>query len=285
MTTVIPRYFRENNQLKDLSQDKVFGVEFRYNTDVTRYNLIATSHVLVFVLKGEKNIHHEDGDILVKSGSFVFIPKGSYILSDVTSIDDEFKRLVLFFEDIFLKEFFESLEHKKVIKKHKRDIVTFKISPLMSKALESLEPYLNNHLTYGESMMKAKLYEILLHVLENDSKGEFLSVLKHVLSSPKIDLRHYMEANFKRPLTVSEFAQLSCRSTRQFNRDFKELYGESPQKWIRNRRLELAYQLLNMSEQSISDICYDSGFRNYSNFIQLFRQKFNITPKKLRAEN
>lgn len=285
MATVIPRYFRENNQLKELNFQKAFGVEFRLNTDVTRYNLIATSHVLVFVLKGEKNIHHEGGDIIVKSGEFVFIPKGSYILTDVKSYDDEFKRLVLFFEDSFLKEFIEIANYNGKIDNKIGDIVTFSISPLMRKAIDSIKPYLNSHLEYGESLMKMKLHEILFNVLENDRENKFISALNRVLNSSKIDIRHFMDKNYKQPLTVSEFAQLACRSVRQFNRDFQEIYKETPQKWIRNRRLEFAHQLLHNTEQSISDICFDSGFNNYSNFIQLFRQKYSITPKKLRAQN
>lgn len=133
--------------------------------------------------------------------------------------------------------------------------------------------------------MKNKLYEVLLNILENDNKGEFISVLRKVLASSRIDLKCFMDANFTEPLSVAEFAKLSCRSERQFNRDFKLLFKESPALWIKNRRLEFAHQQLANTDQSISDICYECGFRNYSNFIQNFRRRYNITPKKLRADN
>lgn len=285
MKTIIPRYFQENRQLKELGSQKAFGVEFRFNNDITNYNIIATSHVLVFVLKGEKRMHMDTGDLVVKSGEWVFIPKGCYVSSELKSYDDEFRRLVLFFEDSFLNEFLKTISFSDNVKKRNEIFATSAITPLLNQAIKSLRSYLDGELQLKESLMKNKLYEILLNVIESDSEKKILSLLRKVLASPKIDLKNFMDDNYNLPLSVAEFSKLACRSERQFNRDFKTLFNESPNSWIKNRRLEFSYQQLLNTNKSISDICYDSGFKNYSNFIQNFRRKYDITPKKLRAES
>lgn len=282
-TAIIPRYFKENEQLKDLASQKAFGVEFRFDSDVKNYNIIATSHVLVFVLKGEKVMHRESEDLIIKAGEWVFIPKGCYVSSELKNKDNECRRLVLFFEDSFLKEFLNSINSYNDFKKNSDDFVTGPIFPLLKNTIDSLRAYINDDLIYKDSLMRNKLYEILFNILEQDSDHQFISILKKVLISPKIDLKNFMSENFTKPLSITEFAELSCRSVRQFNRDFNNLLNESPNRWIKNRRLEYAHQLLNNTNRSISDICYDCGFKNYSNFIQNFRQKYNITPKRLRA--
>lgn len=285
MKTIIPRYFRENNQLKELDSQKAFGVEFRFNNDITNYNIIATSHVLVFVLKGEKRMHMDDGDLVVNSGEWVFIPKGYYVSSELKNCDNEFRRLVLFFEDSFLNEFLETICFSDNVKRTEDVFATSVITPLLNQAIKSLRSYLDGQLQLKESLMKNKLYEILLNVIESDSEKKFISILRKVLASPKIDLKNFMDDHYTLPLSIAEFSKLACRSERQFNRDFKALFNESPNNWIKNRRLEFAHQQLLNTNQTISDICYDCGFRNYSNFIQNFRRKYSITPKKLRAEN
>jgi AraC-like DNA-binding protein len=284
-TTVIPRYFQDTKKLKCLKPNQAYGVEFRFNLDVTRYNLIATSHAIVFILSGEKTIHWPGGDIELGAGSLVFIPRGSYITSDVRGCNNEFRRLVLFFEDAFLKDFLSLVAAPPSAAPQDCPLVTIPISELLSQAIESLQPYLDDSLSYGEHLMKTKLHEILLNVLENDSCGQLHAALAAAVSAPKAQLRHFMQSNFTRPLSVAEFARLSCRSPRQFGRDFRMVFNQTPAAWILDKRLEFAHHLLCASPLTLTEICYSSGFCSYSHFIQQFRRKYAITPKRLQAQN
>jgi AraC-like DNA-binding protein len=283
-TTVIPRYFQEHKQLKCLKPQQAYGVEFRFNLDITRYNLIATSHAIVFILSGEKTIHWPGGDSVVGAGSLVFIPRGSYITSDVRGHNNEFRRLVLFFEDAFLKDFLSLVPATPSVAPKDCPLVTIPISELLSQAIESLQPYLDDSLSYGEHLMKTKLHEILFNALENDTAGHLHAALAAAVSVPKAELRHFMESNFARPLSVAEFARISCRSPRQFGRDFQMIFNQAPAAWIIDKRLEYAHHLLTASQQSLTQICFASGFSSYSHFIQQFRRKYSITPKRLQAQ-
>lgn len=283
MTVVTPRYFMKNGQIKRLSSDKLFGAELRMHDTLQRYALIATHHVLVFVLKGQKIIHLPQEEILVQSGSYIFIPRGSYIFSDIHPCSSCSQRVVLFLDDNFLREMLSMLP---AYDRKNAPIQPFfplgEITPLLHHSLDSLLPFLHEELHNSDLLVKVKLQEIFLTLFENNSSlQQFLTSL---LSTPKPDLRSFMEKHFTHPCTVREFAHLTCRSSRQFQRDFQEIFEETPQKWIRKRRLNYAYQLLHNSTITISEVCDKAGIQNYSHFIQLFKKEFGITPKQCMAQ-
>lgn len=59
---------------------------------------------------------------------------------------------------------------------------------------------------------------------------------------------------------------------------FKEVTGISLGKYIRQRRLAGAVNLLRNSDQSIFDIALDFGFGSQSHFTYMFRKEYGITP-------
>jgi len=56
--------------------------------------------------------------------------------------------------------------------------------------------------------------------------------------------------------------------------------------YVRELRLQRAYNLLvhdNASRDQIGDIAYRCGFEDPVHFTRLFRQRFGLTPSKLRS--
>ena len=67
-------------------------------------------------------------------------------------------------------------------------------------------------------------------------------------------------------------------SNRNFFRCWKKVFGETPGIYIRNRRLEVAAELLKKSRKSISEIAKACGFSTVSYFSKIFKEKYGITP-------
>lgn len=97
----------------------------------------------------------------------------------------------------------------------------------------------------------------------------------------KVNLQDFMEKNFRCDFSMSEFATLSGRSLSTFKRDFKKMSELSPERWLTNRRLIAAYDLLKRGRR-VSAACYDVGFKNVSHFSAIFKKKFGITPGEVR---
>lgn len=76
-----------------------------------------------------------------------------------------------------------------------------------------------------------------------------------------------------------KLARLLNVSQRHLQRVFSEKFGCSPQAWLNERRLRLAWQMLQTSA-SVKEVAYSLGFRRASQFSRDFRRLFGVTPSE-----
>ncbi|MBL4904454.1 MAG: alpha/beta fold hydrolase [Flavobacteriaceae bacterium] len=100
--------------------------------------------------------------------------------------------------------------------------------------------------------------------------------INETIKYSKIDIEYIMLSNFQYNLKIEEFAKLSGRSLSVFKIDFNKLFKTTPYKWLKSKRLEYAKTLLLESELNANQVCYESGFKNNSHFIQSFKEKFEL---------
>lgn len=108
-----------------------------------------------------------------------------------------------------------------------------------------------------------------------------LDTFQNNAAARKIDLNDFMEKNFRSDMSMTEFAKASGRSLSTFKRDFKKMSELSPERWLTDRRLRAAFELLQRGRR-VSDACFDVGFKNVSHFSAIFKKKFGITPGEAR---
>lgn len=83
-------------------------------------------------------------------------------------------------------------------------------------------------------------------------------------------------------LSIAAIATSVAMSRFHFIRQFKALFGETPQQYRTRSRLEMAKHLLATSEDSITDICMAIGFSSLGSFSTLFARQFGQAPSKYR---
>ncbi|OQP40838.1 hypothetical protein A4H97_14615 [Niastella yeongjuensis] len=152
----------------------------------------------------------------------------------------------------------------------------------LQKYLDSLEPYLDNTTTVNGCLIKIKLLELLFCLAGTDS-----SVLPLLLQLPKSvrpNIKAIVEEHVMSALPLSKLAALSQRSLSSFRRDFLSIYNMPPSKWIRERRLKKAQDLLCTTRMSITDICYALGFESITHFSRLFKSRFGFPPSVYRTK-
>jgi len=66
----------------------------------------------------------------------------------------------------------------------------------------------------------------------------------------------------------------------QLHRKLKAITGYSPGELVRNFRLQRAAGLLKKKTGTVSEIAYEVGFNNLSNFAKLFRDKYGMNPSE-----
>ncbi len=94
--------------------------------------------------------------------------------------------------------------------------------------------------------------------------------------------KDYIDANYDKTLTLSEIASVACLSTHHFLRLFKQLFNDTPYRYITARRLDAARRMLKNTDLPVSAICYDLGFESPGSFSWLFRSKVGVSPEQFR---
>lgn len=96
-------------------------------------------------------------------------------------------------------------------------------------------------------------------------------------------LLHWIEGNLDRNLTLSDLERASGYSGRALQYAFKRRFGCGPMRWVRQRRLERAREVLlgRASRPSLSQLAGQVGYVNQSAFSRDFRQAFGVTPSAL----
>jgi AraC-like DNA-binding protein len=92
----------------------------------------------------------------------------------------------------------------------------------------------------------------------------------------------YMNQNFDRSISLTEVAKLSNMTDVSFSRFFKMRTGITFIGSLTELRLGHATRMLIDTAESVSEVAYNCGFNNISNFNRIFKKKKGCTPKEFR---
>lgn len=126
-------------------------------------------------------------------------------------------------------------------------------------------------------MMELKLEELFLHFLQEEATATklFFGLLE---TSTNLDFLQLIDSKISETMNLEELAFLSNMSLSTFKRKFKEEFGTSAGKFIRKRKLEIAKDKILAGLAKGSDIYYELGYQNHSNFITAFKREFGVSP-------
>jgi AraC family transcriptional regulator len=98
--------------------------------------------------------------------------------------------------------------------------------------------------------------------------------------------KEMLEGNLDGAVSVSELAAECGVSVAHFARAFRRSTGVPPHRWLLERRIDLAKQLLQESADSIAEVALCCGFSDQSHLTHTFRRQVGISPgmwRRLRA--
>ncbi len=85
-------------------------------------------------------------------------------------------------------------------------------------------------------------------------------------------------------LTTAQLAAACHYSESQFNRIFRTLTGQSPRQYLLHHKIEIAKDLLARTDLPLSEIAFQSGFYDASDFGKRFREIEKLTPRQYRLQ-
>jgi transcriptional regulator GlxA family with amidase domain len=88
--------------------------------------------------------------------------------------------------------------------------------------------------------------------------------------------------SFEYPIRVTQVAKIVGLSSRQMERKFKQVTGQSPINFYRSKRMHAARQLVLYSRDSISEIAAAVGYSTQTRLVKYYREEFGQTPQEER---
>ena len=241
---------------------------------------------IYYVLSGQKTLHTPGRSWPLKSGSAVFIKKGACIVEQF--FREPFCIVVFIIPDSFIKSFMSennNLSHV-VAKEEAADdlVIPIDADEVMKAFYDSVLPYFSSDARPAEKLLELKFKELLLNVISNPSNKELTAYMQSLVKGSDSPLEKVMEMNFSYNLQLEAYAQLSNRSLSSFKRDFQHIYHTTPGRWLLQKRLLYARELLTTTDKPVSDITLESGFENMAHFSRTFKQKFGASPLQYRKQ-
>ncbi|MEN8730942.1 MAG: AraC family transcriptional regulator [Bacteroidia bacterium] len=136
----------------------------------------------------------------------------------------------------------------------------------------------NNHL-----LKEAKKYAILDDYFnasrrQTAYKCPFLNQKDNV--NKVRDAKEYLIKDLQNAPTIKELAKEVALNEYNLKSGFKEIYGKTIHAFLKDYKMSKARELILKREFQIAEIADQLGYTNVSHFIDAFKKKFGVTPKK-----
>jgi len=97
-----------------------------------------------------------------------------------------------------------------------------------------------------------------------------------------VDAALWLEAHSHEPIDLESAAREVGLSPFHFLRLFASVLGVTPHQYVVRSRLRHAARLLTEEGRSVTDVAYDVGFGDLSNFVRTFRRAAGVSPGAFR---
>ena len=281
------RYFIE---ITRLSEKDCFYIVERHKTEFTYPLHQHKEFELNFIEKG-KGVRRIVGDSVEEIGDYELVllggedlehvwEQGSCTSKDIREITVHFSGDI-FGEGLLSKNQFASINRMLQRADHG---LSFSIGTIMKvySALDTIADASERFVQFLKFMYI--LYELSVaddaRVLASSS---FSHTERETESRRVQKVKEYVNEHYSEPLKLSDIADLVGMSPVAFSRFFRHRTGRTLSDYITDIRLGYAARMLVDSSRNISEICYECGFNNLSNFNRTFKAKRNYTPREFRA--
>ena len=230
---------------------------------------------------GDKIERFEPGQVFVLGGNLphVFRSDKEYFSEDSPGVE----AVSLFFMmDILGKGFWdfeEALKIRDILEESSKGIIagSQNFKSLFEKIVEA------------DGIEKIILFLKVLKELQADPNRQVISSM--AFTSPQRDIENerinavfdYVINHYKDEITLQVIAEVANLTPNAFCKFFKSRTRKTFFDFLNEVRIGNACKLLQTEQFSISDVAFESGFNNLSNFNRQFQKRMKTTPKKYQS--
>ncbi|WNJ20509.1 AraC family transcriptional regulator [Pontibacter sp. G13] len=215
--------------------------------------------------------------MLAKCLNYFFEPTG-----DSDACKDGIESVGIFLYPSLVKDLFEfdlSLSSYRV----DYNVKQVQVDLLLDHFRSSIDILLDHPELVDDQIIKTKLKEFVLLMTKSQEAPSQLDFLAALFHPHETEFKSVIQQNLFANLSLEELAALTHLSLSSFKRKFKEVFDESPKKYLNRKKVERAAELLRSNNDRISDIAYDVGFDSLATFNRNFAAEFGKSPTEFRV--
>ncbi|MGL4338458.1 MAG: AraC family transcriptional regulator [Turicibacter sp.] len=247
---------------------------------------------IIYIASGTGVFQINLTDYQVKQGDFLFIKKGDlhrgmgcpFIGCECYTLVFHLKFLQSHNFDLIETTYFRPLL--------KEDLL---LSPHLTKESQTYEQLytLFNQLrtqfqlkAYGyEVIVKGLMLQLIGCMIQSHSSQPILNLKTSKKITAMKTVIQYIQLNYHKKISISTLSQLVGYSDYHFIRFFKQETGTTCTEYINQLRLSKAYEWIQTTDKSITEIAFDCGFENLSYFSKKYKEHYHMTAAQTRKNN
>ncbi|WP_072995384.1 AraC family transcriptional regulator [Pseudozobellia thermophila] len=188
--------------------------------------------------------------------------------------------VVIYFSENFLGDgFLRAPEMRSIANLFERARRGIKFIGLPPKLIDDLENLNGLH-----GFDKTMGFVNVLNKLSKHSRYRFLSSAGFVDSFKEAENENldriyaYIFKNFNTPIRSRDVADVANMNASAFSRFFKRIHQKTFTRYLNEIRIGYACKLLMENKNTVTSVCFESGFNNISNFNRQFKSIVGMSP-------
>ncbi len=144
----------------------------------------------------------------------------------------------------------------------------------------------NEQVKWKDALLDLAMQEMVIRLMQTQARTLLVQDYHGKASHhPMAAAVSYLSQHLSEKISIDDLAKKACMSRAKFFAKFKEMYGETPAKFLVKLRLEKAKKLLLETSMHVGEIAFSCGFENNSHFSTAFKKETGLNPSAYRGLN
>lgn len=279
---------RERRKFTALESDLVCEVKTikqQIDTSMALHN--HDGHEILLILSGKVNFYTEFGGVRLERGDLICIHEFDFHRAELVTLD-EYDRILINVRGNTLAEAsgskmslgacFERNALNPINVTHLSEEELEKITGYAKELQKTLKGKQPEDELLADAFLKLIMVSINRHFIKHD-------MLQHTEIMPNLvsETFQYIENHLEEEITLGRLEEQLHYNGTYISRCFKKITGITLQQFIIAKKITLSCTLLRKG-YAPCDVCYMTGFNNYSNYSRTFSKQMGKSPKKYQME-
>ncbi|TDQ73909.1 helix-turn-helix domain-containing protein [Sphingobacterium yanglingense] len=247
--------------------------------EISRQQIVLNQNTFSFLVEGTKEVVFDNSTLSIDNGSFLIMKSGHCLMTERLSEVKNYRSILLFFTNEMIQKFLLKTELGIIKPTPYKSVFSFVSDDFTHRFVNSLLDISKLSAQAQTRLLEVKFDEIMLYLVAVFGTDFLHSFIENNDDSTQ-RFRRTIESNQLVKLSLKELAFLCNMSVSTFKREFNNHYSDSPIRWFQNKRLERAHYLISIEKKTSTEIYLELGYENLSSFIQAYKAKYGVTPKR-----